>query len=109
MQARKAFRRLRFSRFLDPGHSHQSSRISLRLRHYCFRNFKIGHNWLCGHILRELCSRGCQQGALKKSEGKCRTGEMNFDLSALDNLQKKGNAAKSTKFVPTSRNRLVSA
>ena len=38
MQGRKAFRRLRFSRFLDPGHSHQSSRISLRLRHYCCRN-----------------------------------------------------------------------
>ncbi len=34
---------------------------------------------------------------------------MNFDLSALDNLQKKGAAAKSTKFVPTSRSRLVSA
>ena len=34
---------------------------------------------------------------------------MNFDLSALDNLQKKGAAAKNTKFIPTSRTRLVSA
>ena len=33
---------------------------------------------------------------------------MNFDLSALDNLQKKGAAAKNTKFAPTSRTRLVS-